>query len=278
MAGLLGLGIAASTVGLVLIVAGVLAIFNARVRAMLSPLFVLGAKWTPVLMIVLGLVLGGLPVITGAFSGVMGGASVASIAGVTQAEMPVADLSKCVYTSGDSESASLVASSVSIRTDPNSVNTVYIDIDESAYNATAQAENEANLTFTCTRQSDIGEDESVHIVVEGAKFKNEISTTDNANIYNIITTTAVPSSVFPGEYQQTVYVADNAVATTSSTKEEAHLTFAEGEKTQNLGVKIEIDATSYSKMENYSLKEIKIDKEIDGVRTTVGKAIVQKLP
>jgi len=136
---------------------------------------------------------------------------------------------------------------------------------------------EVDINFTCTRNAeDVSEEQAIKILVDGAKgIRSEISTSD-ANEYYLFETSTRLSPVFAGDYTQTVYPeGDGNTATTTDTKEYDFIEFSEGKKSQTLHIIGDLDRTTFTKLNNYTMKTIEIRTE-DG--TVWGKIIVNKVP
>lgn len=181
-------------------------------------------------------------------------------------------LDYCTYTAGTSS-----ATGVTIRTDPNSQNRVFLDVDETAWNATFQLNNEANLTFSCVRSGNVDKAATVEVIANAAKFFAETTVSDSTE-YSIVERSTVPSIVWNGEATKTIYLEDGAYATASSTKEKTFLEYAEGAKTVSLGVRVEVDATGYSKLNNYTQKDVTIFQRVSGSDKVLGYVTVNKVP
>ncbi len=184
-------------------------------------------------------------------------------------------LERCVYSSGTS-----ITGNATLRTDTAVTNNVYVDIDESAWllDSNGQAPAEVNLSFTCTRAGSTAKSGAVKIVAKSNPYISETDTS-SASSYNIIQTGSTPSEIWSGRYVQTLYVEDDAQATTSSTKEETYLTFSEGEKELDVYVMAEIDATSFENLNNYTTKAITLyERRESGSDKQLGTITIQKIP
>lgn len=259
---------------LVLGIAGL--VFRSRFAMMIAkinPLF--NAKTTLVALGIIGILAGGLPLLTGFFGGIMGNVDVASITGTEQAGVVASSimLSDCFYASGTG-----LTGNTTIRADPNSNKIVFLDVDGTEYiTYSAIAGNNVNVTFTCVRTGDVEEAGDVQIVVKGDEFKAETSTTDSST-YNIVETSSSPSSIWAGKYKQTLYVGDGAYGKTTDSQEYGYLSFAAGERQLTLGVLGEVDATSLTKLNNYTQKSVGVYQRVDGSDSLLGTIVINKLP
>lgn len=260
-------------VAFILLLLGVLGFLSKRVRAMLSVpgKFVGGAQVLSIILIAIGIIAGGFVYAQGLWS--TSTASVISPSGEV-AGVSALSLAKCDYSSGTG-----VTGNQTVRADPNSNNKVYLDIARSASGfggASVTNALYANVTFTCTREGAVDKAGSVLVVVKGDEFRSETSTTDSA-LYNILTTSSNPSSVWTGKYRQTVYAESGGVATSSDTQEYVYLTFAEGVKQATLGIFGTIDDTSFGNLNNYTIKDITISQRVGGSDSYLGTIAVNKL-
>jgi len=254
---------------------GILAFFSAKVRSVISMVPFFKPKMWAIILIGVGLMFGGFAYWQTTVSNVSGNIGTATIGAGSVAGVTSTVLDKCVYTtSTDDEN-----SNITLRADPNSNNVVYLDADEDIVGADGQTTGDISLNFTCTRAGNIQEDGAVHLVVKGDQFRSETDTT-SSNVYNILSTTATPSSVWSGDYKQTVYMKESAAATTSSDQEEVYLTFSEGEKSLSVGIFGEVDGTSFGALNNYTTKNVYIYERNDdtGSETLRGTIIINKLP
>lgn len=256
-------------IGAVLLIIGLLMLLSARVRNILK-IKIIDPKLLGIGLVIIGLATGGIAVLLGYLSPAV--ASVTNVANPQVEATTETVLSYCDYSAGSSS-----ATGVTVRTDPNSNNRIYLDVDESSWNSTNADSNEFNITFNCARSENIQEDGVSEIVVKGAEFKSETSTTDSST-YNVLVTSSTPSTVWSGKYIQTVYVGDNAYATTSNPKERNFLTFAEGEKVLTLGIKGELDRTSYLTLNNYTTKDMTIYERSASGDKAIAYVTVNKVP
>ncbi len=88
-----------------------------------------------------------------------------------------------------------------------------------------------------------------------------------------------PSEIHEGKFVQTIYLEDDASATTSSTKEETFLTFAEAEKELTLSIMGEVDTSGYAALNNQTQKEIVISQrdDVTGTDTALASIVIVKL-
>lgn len=259
-----------------LLVLGILGlVFRSKFAMMIAkvnPLF--PAKQTLIVFAIVGILAGGFGVLMGFGQGLMGNVDVASITG--QAEEGVVSatmLSECYYAS-----AVGLTGNTTIRADPNSNKVVYLDVDGTEYiTYSATAGNNINATFTCIRTGNVEEAGDVKIVVKGDEFKAETSTTDSST-YNIVETSSSPSSIWSGKYKQTLYVGDGAYAKTTDGQEYGYLSFSAGERQLTLGILGEVDATSLTKLNNYTQKSVNVYQRVDGSDSLLGTIVINKLP
>lgn len=255
----------------VFLVAGVLGFVVPSVKNLYRQIPIGNPSLWSIIFIVLGFVFGGL-----AYAGALiGNADVASAVGGASSVSAVsaASLDYCTYTAGQAQ-----AVGVSIRTDTASQNRVFLDVDESLWNANATntALNEANLTFSCVRSSDVDKAQAVKVVASGDLFGSEVSVSDSTQ-YSITERTTVPSVAWAGQaFTRTIYLADGAYASSSSDKELSYLTFAEGTKARTIGVRIEVDSTGYGKLNNYTMKTVQVSQASDNKK--LAEVVINKLP
>lgn len=262
------LGIPIVVWGVVLIVAILGLVFRNRLALAIARIFpFFNARTTLLLLGILAVVLGGFGVIMGWITGITGTLGVAGITPV--AELPAGNMDYCIYSSASTQL--LASENISVVQDPNTVNTVFFYAEESL----ATGEDDIWINFTCFRAGDIYEDTSVKVTAEGDTFRSEISTTDISE-YRIIETSARPSAVFSGEYEQKIYLDESAEATTSDSKEKLDVTYSEGEKSRDVCIFTTIDRTSFAKLSNYTTKYITLRS--DGNGKEVGYIGISKLP
>ena len=259
----------------ILLPAGILGFLMPQVRAWFRIIPIGNPKLWSIIFVVVGLIAGGFAY----WSGFVGSSTVASITGGNQEEViSTALIDRCDYVAGTDEGA---GSAISVRADPNSRNNVYLDVDDSLWtaNTTSTGYNEFNATWTCIidKVPATGTEEVIEFVTKGDEFKSEVSTTDSAN-YNLLVTSSTPSTIFSGKYRQTAYVADGAYATTSSTQEYGYVSYTAGEKSSTIGVRIEIDPTSFGTLNNYTIKKVDVSQRVDGTDKNLFNIYVNKLP
>lgn len=172
----------------------------------------------------------------GYWSGIVTGFEPAVITGITPGIEMVpllgAQLTCTMATFGAVEDE-LFANST-FRTDPANNQHYYFDAQNSTV-APAVYGQSYNGTLSCRRPaSHVGEDGAVDCWAVADTFRSETSTTDS-NTYSLVALSTELSKI-PGQtYAQTIYLADNALATSSSDKEITTLTFAESEAVEVLG-------------------------------------------
>lgn len=250
-------------------------LFRSNIAMMIAKAFpIFPARTTLLIFAIIGIVAGAIPLLINFGTGLMGNVDIASVTGQAPAGVVSATmLSDCFYASGTG-----LTGNTTIRADPNSQKVVFLDVDGTEYiTYSATAGNNLNVTFTCIRTGDTDKAGAVQIVVKGDEFRAETSTTDSS-IYNIVETSSTPSSIWAGKYRQTLYVGDGAYAKTSDTQEYGYLTFAEGEKQLTLGVFGEVDATSLTKLNNYTMKSVNVYQRVDGSDSLLGTIVINKLP
>jgi len=249
--------------GICLII-GVAMLLSKRAKAMVPSIFGISKNFIMIGLIAIGLISGGVAWVQGAMP-------LASLTGADTSALPEATLQSCIYSAGSYGGGT----NITVRQDPNSNNVVYLDVDESAWDGPSGRE--VDINFTCTRNAeDVSEEQAIKILVDGAKgIRSEISTSD-ANEYYLFETSTRLSPVFAGDYTQTVYPeGDGNTATTTDTKEYDFIEFSEGKKSQTLHIIGDLDRTTFTKLNNYTMKTIEIRTE-DG--TVWGKIIVNKVP
>lgn len=259
----------------ILLILGVLGfLFRNRLSNMVAgrlPFF--PAKTWLMVFIIVGLLAGGIGWIGSAWGDLTG--NVASIGiGADGQEGVMGDVAvDCLY------SACLTqTSNITCRQDPNSNNKVYLDVDENAWLGATDTgtADEIHVNFTCSRAGGISEDGKAHIVVKGQKFTSEVSTTDTAT-YTIIDTSARPSAVFSGDYEQDIHVGEGTTST-ADTEEEVYLTFSEGENDLNLMLLGDLDRTAMMTQNNYTQRDIVIYQRINGQDTPLAYVTVNHIP
>jgi hypothetical protein len=251
--GFIGVGL-----GAILIAIAVLGFFNKKVKAYIPSFGIITKDVMLIAFLIVGLMAGGISWYQSSLSGV--GMATATITGQGADELPTATLEKCLL-----ENSYDLAGNWSYREDPNSNDVVYLDIQERTYDTNGQAISEIRLNLTCERSAeDVSEEQAIKVVADGARgIRSEVSTSD-ANEYYLLETSTRPSTVFDGDYAQTIYLeGDGNTATTSDTKEYDFIEFSEGAKTQRLSLLGEVDATTFSKLNNQTQEDIVI-KTADG--------------
>jgi len=169
------------------------------------------------------------------FTGIKGLFGVATTASVFQEEPVVTGIEAldCQVSAVGLTIASAGATGTSVRTDVTNLKNYYVDMPQTNFTAT----NIIYPNITCNRGGNIRQGVSTTCLAKCGSFKSLTSTTDSNTYY--ICGTATTRSVVPGyTWQQSVYLADNAIATTSSTKEKIQFVFAQDEATQALNIAI----------------------------------------
>ncbi len=102
-------------------------------------------------------------------------------------------------------------------------------------NATGTGAMTMVANITCSRTGDIDKAEAFACYGIADNFRNEESTTDSA-VYYIVATSNTKSAIAGVPWQQSIFLADNTGALTSSDKEELEWAFASGTASKKLGV------------------------------------------
>lgn len=260
--------------GILLFVVGLSGVLFTRVRSGvngISPFKFGNPMVLPIILLIVGFLVGG----AGATWDMLQPATAVITGDATQnldAVSAQTMLQYCTYSAGVATSTG-----ASIRTDPYSQNRVFVDLDESAWNVTNAAGNEANISFTCKRTGGVDKAGAVYVVADGNKFFSENSVSDSTE-YDILERTTSPSIVWNSKPTQTVYLADGAYASTSSNKEQVTLTFAEGVAERSLGVRLEADFTAYGELNNYTQKDVNLYQRVGNSDTKIATVTFNKIP
>lgn len=119
------------------------------------------------------------------------------------------------------------------RADVNNRQHYFVDV----FNDTSDEDifdGQINGTITCTRSGSLVEGAGITCHIEGDSFKSRTSTTDD-NVYYLFTTGTTKSKIDNSVWEQGTYIADNSVATTSSTKEQMIISFDDNEGVEEIG-------------------------------------------
>lgn len=259
-------------IGAVLLAIGILAFIFPKVKGVIKILPVFNWQIWAVLFIGVGLLTGGI----GVYQGYLGTAM--AVTGVAVSEVPPVSedigISHCVYSAGTS-----FTGNITVRQDTTANNVVYLDVDASEWDTgNHNTAGDINVNFTCYREGATSEDGASLMIVKGEEFRSETSTSDT-NTYNVLETSTRQSQIISGQgYTQTIYLADNEQASTSSTKEFEYLTFGEGEKALTLSLYGEIDETNFGYLNDYTMKDVTVYNRLNGADKVVARIVINKLP
>lgn len=228
---ILGLTIS-GLVAFVLLALGFIAVFGKKslgnqVRGILGMIPIGNPKLWGAILLILGFMAGGLTYGWGLISGLTGSTSMtASLMGSDQNVVAPVSLT-CEIASIGTTAGAATQANITFTQDSTDNNhyTLYIK------NVTDATTASINGTISCTRSGDIEKSASVDCYVKGDSFRNAVSTTDS-NVYYILETSASASKVSGMPWQQTAYVKDGAIATTSSDKEKTTVVFTGGASAQ----------------------------------------------
>ena len=120
------------------------------------------------------------------------------------------------------------ASETTYSSDDNNMRhyTVYLK------NITNMGAGSINGTLSCTRSGDIEQSARIQCYIKGSTYTNKITPQTDSNTYSILARGSAKSQVDGVAYQQTAYLNDGAVATTSSDREVTDLVFTGGSSAQ----------------------------------------------
>jgi hypothetical protein len=269
------LGFISATTGAILLAIGILALLSARVRGFLSMIPFGNARLWAIIFIAVGLLTGGFGVIKSLPSQFSG--QVASIGSIGTGAVTETELINCIYTAG----SAVNSTAITIAQKTGSSVDIIVTIDNSSLLAAdgslaVATDDLVNLTWSCDRSGGIGDDASVQVLVKGATFKNELSTSDSA-IYNILETSTTPSRVFSDRYTQKAYIGDNAYATSASPKDAGYVTFTESEVTQTVGVLADLDSNSFKKLALNSATNYQVLQKVNGQEKVIAVVTISKI-
>jgi hypothetical protein len=282
------LGFISGTLAAIFLIVGLVTLFSKRARRLLNivrRLPVIGALspfLISMILIGLGLMAGGFSVVQGWIPLGIGDVLPASVTPATS--LPPTTISYCEYTEGHA-----VNDNITIRADTSRTDLVWLDTPDiwinssntsilgAACNDEASGQYEAQINITCVRSgTDVYEDGAVEIVAKGDKFLSELDPS-SASEYGLLELKSTTSSVWSGEYQQEIYLAESTQPTTSSDIERTYLTYSEGEKELTLGIAVELDKQACQQLNNYTTSHIKIYQR-DGGDDEIFTIAVKKVP
>jgi hypothetical protein len=243
------LGVPLATIGLVALLVGILALFKGTVGSFAKGLIgwmPFSPKMAAIVTILIGVLLGGW------------GAAIAlipsDVASITSVNAnTVAAKSALTCTLGVITKA-VANDNVTFRADNSNSQKYYADVKYDSEDAGI------NGTLTCSR-SDGTKSETQDCTIVGSSFRSETSTTDS-NTYYIIENAAGKSKIDGLAYQQTAYLKDGAIATTSSDREKTSLTFTGGDTPQSsetLGFYFKLPNTPFTYLNNQTSNDVKIN-------------------
>jgi len=218
------------------------------------------SKLILIALVIIGLMAGGFAYGSGAVKGLFGSVATASAINEGSSSSSDVQLEDCYWASYGGSTQALIENST-FRIDANDRSLLYADVqNESVVGLkTAHLSNAINGTIVCSRTGDIDKAGQTTCTAKAQTYKSLTSTTDS-NTYSIVALN-VQNSVIPGySYQQSIYLNDGSIATTSSNPERTTWVFTGGASAQaqdTLGVYATLPgATTFNYLTQQTSKDI----------------------
>lgn len=204
-------------------------VLGSYAKAILGAIPIFNAKLWAILFVVIGLSFGAIAGGRMAYDRVKGTITETATFGEVPSVEISGDMLDCEIAT-KSLTTALANGNATWRADKQDRQHYYLDL----VNATSVLDDSINGTLSCTRSGSVIEGGAILCHVEGDSFRSEVSTTDS-NTYYLFATGTSKSRLSGYTWAQTVYLNDNAVATTSSDQEQTYLTFDDNEAKEDLG-------------------------------------------
>lgn len=266
-----------SLVGGILILMSILALFfRSRLARSFYAMIPVGNMQTKVIVgAVVGLLIGGIAFFPAIWGWGTGFIQTGAIEGITQPKVITeAPSLSCVYKAGGVTTAN---ENITFRQDNTDAQVVYVDVEDGGIPSASAVTGDIVVNITCERSGSTVEGYNALITATSKSFLSENQPT-LATRYNIAVLDTHDSTVFNGQGRLQIYVNDDGgVASTTSKQEKDYITYGDNEISNDVGITVELDTTSFGELQNYSTKDVSVYNRVNGVDIPVFTIKVNKV-